>query len=334
MTHNKLTVVLLTYNCGHRLDPILDRLLGLGLPIVAVDNASVDDTVEVLQARAGVSVIRSTDNIGAAARNLGVAAARTPYVVCCDDDGWYERDGLDAAVRLLDRHDRLAVVNARILVGENADLDGISAEMAASPLADRHGVPGPVLLSFMGGAAIVRVSAWHQVGGYDPEFFIGGEEETLAIKLVRHGWALRYVPEVVMHHEPSIANAPGLRAHGLRNTLWNCWLHRPWRSAVRYTALVLADTPKNSDWMRGIAMTLAGLPWVLRRRSPVDAAIDADLRVLEDRRFAQRRPWWNRVDPVRSMQPTHPAPLRTPTAGALSPARSRPAARPSARADR
>lgn len=307
---HQLTVVLLTYNCGHRLDPILDRLLDLGLPVIAVDNASADDTVAVLAARPAVTVIRSPVNIGAAARNLGVAAARTPYVVCCDDDGWYERDGLEQAVAWLGRHRRLAVLNARILVGRSAELDGISAEMADSPLPDRHGIPGPVLMSFMGGAAIVRVAAWLQVGGYDPAFFIGGEEETLAIKLVRHGWALRYVPDVVMHHEPSIANAPGLRAHGLRNTLWNAWLHRPFRSAVRYTAIVLADTPKNSDWLRGVAMTLAGLPWVLRRRSPVDATVDADLRALEERRFATRRPWWNRVDPVRSMRPTNPAPER------------------------
>lgn len=307
-----LTVVLLTYNCGHRLDPILDRVVALGLPIVAVDNASADGTVDVLRARPGIRIIRSPVNIGAAARNLGVDAATTPFVLCCDDDGWYERDGLEHALRLLQTHDRLAAVNARILVGPTGELDGISAEMADSPLPDRHGIPGAVLMSFMGGATLVRVTAWQQVGGYDPEFFIGGEEETLAIKLIRHGWALRYVPEVVMHHEPSIANAPGLRAHGLRNTLWNAWLHRPFRSAVHYSATVLADTPKNSDWLRGIAMTLAGLPWVLHRRSPVDASIDGDLRVLEERRFAQRRPWWNRVDPVRSMQPTSPAPAAVP----------------------
>ena len=55
-----LTVVLLTYNCGHRLDPILDRVVALGLPIVAVDNASADGTVDVLRARpaSGSSVRR------------------------------------------------------------------------------------------------------------------------------------------------------------------------------------------------------------------------------------------------------------------------------------
>jgi len=120
----------------------------------------------------------------------------------------------------------LAVLNARIPVGEQGRLDAISMEMADSPLPERVGIPGAVLMSFMGGAVLIRRAAYLEVGGYDPVFFMGGEEETLAHKLVRTGWHLRYLPEVVMRHYPSVANAPHLRAHGMRNTLWNAWLHR------------------------------------------------------------------------------------------------------------
>jgi hypothetical protein len=34
----------------------------------------------------------------------------------------------------------------------------------------------------MGGACLVRVTAYREVGGYDPEFFLGGEEETLGLQ--------------------------------------------------------------------------------------------------------------------------------------------------------
>ena len=305
---DQLTVVLLTYNCGHRLERVLDELLRLGLPLIAVDNGSQDGTVSQLARRPGIEVVALEANTGAAGRNAGLERARTPYVMFCDDDGWWDAEGLDGAVALFEHHPRLAVVNARILVRDEARLDPISVEMAGSPLENRSGVPGAVLLSFMAGAVIVRRSAYEEAGGYDAVFFLGGEEETLAVKLARRGWEMRYLPSVVMRHHPSVANAPYLRAFGMRNTLWNAWLHRRLSSAVRWTLFTLADTPKNEDWVRGLRMALGGAGWVLRARRPIDAELDEALSVLDRRRFAARRRVLNRSDPVKQRRPSTPIP--------------------------
>jgi GT2 family glycosyltransferase len=292
----QLSVVLLTYNCAHRVAPVLDRLSALQLPLVAVDNGSQDGTADVLARHGELELVRLPRNVGAAGRNAGVERVNTPYVLFCDDDGWYERAGLEEVCELFDEHPQLALANARIAVGAEEYLDPISAEMADSPLVDRHGIPGAVLLSFMAGAAAVRVSAYKEVGGYDERFFIGGEEETLAIKLAKAGWQLRYLPGFRMHHHPSLANAGGLRAYGMRNTLVNAWLHRPLRSALRWTGFILTDTPKNRDFVRGVGMTLQAVPWIVRERRPMDADLDGQLTVLDRRRFAQRRPLLNRRD--------------------------------------
>lgn len=282
----RLTVVLLTHDCAAWLPATLDRLADLGLPVVAVDNASTDATRELLAERPFVQLRALSANLGAAGRNEGVRAVTTPYVVFCDDDGWWERDGLERAVRLLDEHPRLGLVNARIVVGDSGALDPISAEMAASPLPETDGVPGTVLYSFMGGAVIVRVAAYERVGGYHPAFFIGGEEETLAWPLLKDGWLLRYRDDVVMHHHPSKANYSRLRHFGIRNTLWNSWLHRPLGSALRWTVFIVASSPWDRELAWGLALAVRGLPWVLRRRAPVTGDLDAGLRELEERRFA------------------------------------------------
>jgi GT2 family glycosyltransferase len=291
----RVSVVLLTHNCGQRLGPILDRLEALSVPLITVDNGSSDDTVRVLKDR-GIELIELPENLGAAARNLGVERVRTPYVAMCDDDGWFEADGLEIAADLLDQHTDLALVNARILVGADDHLDPISAEMADSPLPSPTGLPGAALLGFMAGAVIVRRTAYLEVGGYDPRFFIGGEEETLSFRLAKAGWRMQYVPEVVVHHRPSLANVTRLRGYGLRNTLWNAWLHRRPLNAVRRTVFTLADRPKNRDWLRGLAMALRGLPWILRERAPLGRELDEQLRVLDRRRYAERRPLLTRRD--------------------------------------
>lgn len=299
--NQRVTVVLLTYNCAPRIEAVLARLRQLRVPIVAVDNASGDGTADLIAA-AAVPVLRLPGNIGAAARNAGVELVRTPYVAFCDDDEWYEPEGLPAACDLLDGHPRLALVNARIVVGDDRHLDPISAEMATSPIAETAGIPGAVLMGFMAGASVFRVSAYREAGGYDARFFLGGEEETLSYTLQKQGWELRYLPELVVAHYPSLANFSGLRAHGMRNTLWTAWLHRRFLNAVRYTGFVLADAPKNRAYVRAIAMALGGLPWVLRERQPMSRELDRNLRLLDKRRYADRRSLLTFQD----RGPTHP----------------------------
>ncbi|NHN54657.1 glycosyltransferase [Calidifontibacter sp. DB0510] len=279
---DRLTVVLLTYNCGEWIARTVDHLQRLGLPMIAVDNASRDDNVAQLTA-AGVEVMRLPRNIGAAARNVGARRARTPYLAFCDDDGWFTGEGLDAAVAALDRHPRLALVNARILVGEEERLDPISAEMAQSPLPVGD-LPGLPLLGFMAGAVIVRRSAFLDVGGYDERLFIGGEEETLAVPLAAAGWQLRYLPEVVVRHFPSTANAGHIRHFGVRNTLVTAWRHRPAARAASWTWFILRTTPSRRVAVRGLAMAGAMLPSVLRERRVIDAELDRQLTLLEQRR--------------------------------------------------
>lgn len=287
--HQRLTVVLLTYNCESRIGSVVARLRTPQVPIVAVDNASADGTADVIAA-AGVRVIRLPRNIGAAARNAGVEAVRTPYVAFCDDGEWCEPEGLPVACDLLDRFPRLALMNARIMVGDDRQLDPISTEMADSPLLETTGIPGAVLMGFMAGASIMRVSAYRQVGGYDPRLFLGGEEETLSYTPLKHGWELRYPSGLVVAHHPNLANFAGLRAHGMRNTLWTACLHRRFLNAVRYTDCVLAGAPKNRAYLRAVAMALWGLPWVLRGRRPMSPELDRNLRLLDARRYAARCP--------------------------------------------
>jgi GT2 family glycosyltransferase len=136
----------------------------------------------------------------------------------------------------------------------------------------------------MAGACITRAEAYLAVGGYDPEFFMGGEEEALAIKLAAAGWKMRYRSDIVAQHRPSQANVTKLRAFGLRNALWARWIYRRPATAATASLRLLAERPKNRDWLVGVALALRGLPWALRRRRPVDAELDRQLSRLDHHR--------------------------------------------------
>jgi GT2 family glycosyltransferase len=130
---------------------------------------------------------------------------------------------------LFDAYPRLGSVATKVLVGEAERVDPICELMAASPIRPRAAIPGPAVLGFLAGSVLVRRSAFLAAGGFERRFFVGGEEELLALDMVAAGWELAYVADVVSHHHPSSAvrDNPRRRQIQVRNRLWVAWLRRP-----------------------------------------------------------------------------------------------------------
>ena len=194
-------VVMITHNRANEVTRSLDhmRALGEARHIVLVDNASTDGTVAAIRRRfPGIDVVELTRNIGAAARNVGVARTSEPYVAFADDDTWWAAGSLARAAALLDRHPALAAVTGRVLVGDEGREDPTCAIMAASPLAAPAGFPGRRIIGFMAGAAMVRRSAFLAAGGFEPRLFLGHEEGLLALDLAVRGWQMAYAPAITV----------------------------------------------------------------------------------------------------------------------------------------
>jgi GT2 family glycosyltransferase len=255
---------------------------------VVADNASSDGTVDAVRTQhPDVGLLALNENRGASARNAAVRALATPYVAFSDDDSWWEPGALQRAAETLVAHPQLGLLAARVLVGPQRRLDPACAEMARSPLTDAGGpeVPGVPLLGFVACGAVVRRTAFLQVGGFDARYGIGGEERLLAGDLVAAGWLVRYLPALVALHWPSdVGGRAGRRARVVRNDLWSAWLRRPPRRIPVATLRALAAGGAGWQTLRGAGAALGGLPWILRERRPHPNAVEAATRLLERRR--------------------------------------------------
>lgn len=261
--------------------------------LLLVDNASSDGSGEAVRERhPEVEVIRLLENIGIAARNVGVERAERPYVALTDDDSWWAPGALSRAADAMDAHPRLAVVQAHVYVGDDAREEPMMAEMAHSPLPPEPGIPGVPIVSFLGPAAVVRRSAYLGVGGSDPRLLMGGEEEHLATDLASAGWSLAYLPEVVAFHRSMKGRAGAARdlrrRQGVRNTLWNAWLRRPLPSALRRTLAMARKVPKDGVSALAFVDAARGLPWVLRERRVVPPHVEARLRLMDAPQMGSR----------------------------------------------
>ena len=269
-----VSVVVLTYNRRDEVLITLDRLQAslagdLPIPVIVVDNGSPDGTAQAIRERfPDVTVVASNRNLGAAGRNLGVDRVQTPYVAFCDDDTCWEPGAIQRAVDILERNSRIAVVNARVLVGPDGRPDATCEAMADSPL----GMVGEhkVLLGFMAGACVMRTKYFRAVGGYWQRLFIGGEETLMALDFASRGWHMVYAPEVVTRHLPSPNRNAGQRRHLLvRNAIWTAWMRLPVASAWQESMRALATVPSWTQRIRVCMEALAGIAPVLQGRRVV-----------------------------------------------------------------
>jgi GT2 family glycosyltransferase len=272
-----VTVVVASRN---RREDLLASLPRHEAPVVLVDNGSTDGTVPaVREAHPDVTVVPLEHNLGARARTIGAAEAGTPFVAFADDDSWWAPGNLARAVTIMRAHPRLALLNARILVGPEQRLDSICAEMAASPLGTAADLPGPSLLGFVACAAMVRTEAFEAVGGFDTVVRFPGEEERLALDLASAGWGLAYVDEVTVHHHPSVhRQSPVHRQVAL-------WRSRMLTAVMRHP---VADLPRTlvtalrsgRPGLEGLLRAVPDLPAAVRHRHPIPPQVRADLRLL------------------------------------------------------
>ena len=272
-----LTVVVASRN---RRTDLLATLPRHEAPVILVDNGSTDGTVTAVRAaHPQVTVLPLERNEGAAGRTRGVVSAGTEFVAFADDDSWWAPGDLARAVRIMRAHPRLAVLNARILVGPEERLDPVCREMADSPLGTPPDLPGPALLGFVACAAVVRTEAFAAVGGFDPVVRFPGEEERVALDLAAAGWGLAYVDEVTVHHHPSPnRHAPGRRKAAVwRSKVLTGLMRFPARDLPPLFRDVVRAGPRAVE---GLLRALPDVPAALRQRHPIPASVRADLRRL------------------------------------------------------
>jgi GT2 family glycosyltransferase len=272
-----VTVVVASRN---RREDLLDSLPRHEAPVVLVDNGSTDDTVAaVRKAHPGVTVLPLDRNVGAQARTLGAAHAATEFVAFADDDSWWAPGDLARAVAIMRAHPRLALLNARILVGPEQRLDPVCREMADSPLGTDPDLPGPSLLGFVACGALVRTEAFAAVGGFDAVVRFPGEEERVALDLAAAGWGMAYVDQVTVHHHPSPRrHTPGRRKAAIwRSRLLTALMRHPLPDAGR---LVLGALGDGRPGREGLLRALPDVPAALSARRRLPPQVLADVRRL------------------------------------------------------
>lgn len=262
-----------------------DRAEALGVAVASIRRATPGATVTVVWngARADRSLdvdhLELVDNLGVPGGRAAAADRSSADLIgFLDDDAELLGTEIDIAGPFAHRPE-LAALALRIV-----DEDGQTSRRHVPRFGESGSDAGGEVCNFLGGACVIRRSAYDGAGGYWSELWYGHEELDLSWRLIDRGGAIRYAPGIRAGHPRTeiSRHADGWRLTG-RNRVWIARRNLPWPVAAVHTLgwLVLGAirTPDGDTrraylrgWRTGWSGTIARAPiswrtvWTLTRR--------------------------------------------------------------------
>ncbi len=240
-----ISVILVNWNAGELLQEAVESAavdLGSGealaWEIVVVDNASNDGSADRLPGRyPNLHLIRNQRNLGfARAANQGLSASSGKLVLFLNPDVRVQDRAISRLAGCLNRDSRMGIVGCRLL---NVDLTHQRS------VENFHSVKGLVLdnlclflpsfladgtshrarlvpartgdVDWLHGAFLLcRRSVLEKLGGFDPDYFMYGEDMDLCYRVHRAGYRVVYIDEIAVIH---VGNASAAQLFGQTRSL-------------------------------------------------------------------------------------------------------------------
>ena len=229
--HSDITVIVTNYNYGDFLEEAVASVLAQegGPPqVIVVDDGSTDpDTLEVLdRLPEGVRLIRGENAGVASARNVGLAAAETPFLMILDADDRLRPRALSLLRATLEADPALGFT-----YGITRFFGEWEGEMTMPPydpykLLYRHTI---------GTTCLMRRELVADVGGFDADF--GGYEDwEFWLHALQKGWHGRRVEEITFEY----------RRHGSTKLTADRLEYRRWFKRLRSQARRSLRAPSTS----------------------------------------------------------------------------------------
>lgn len=210
-------VVIVNYNHAKCLEGLMNSVFATKYPnfqVVLLDNASSDNSQEIIKTFKDqrLRVVLLPENLGLCkARNLGASYSESGYFAFLDPDVSVTEMWLQELVDTMESDLTLGIAESTILS---------QIPWAASS-------KEKVKLFALGAAFIVRNRVWHQLNGFDDDYFVGYED----IDLGWRTWLLGY--KVVGTTNSLVYHAGGLLRKG---KLYNVFLYNDFKN--RLSALI------------------------------------------------------------------------------------------------
>lgn len=233
-----ISVIIVNWNAGTVLKKCVQHLLKQTLTpevIYVVDNASTDNSLASVIGMDRIEIIALNKNEGfARANNIALKKITTPYVALLNPDAFPEPQWLENLLAAMTSHPSAASIGSlQLMDGFPSIVDGIGDcyHISGYMWRKKHGelitdndLHEREIFSPCAAAALYRLDALVEVGGFEESFFCYCEDVDLGFRLRARGYTSWYAPSARVSHIGSMTSggqdSDFAIYHGHRNLIW------------------------------------------------------------------------------------------------------------------
>lgn len=211
-----VSVVILNWNGKQYLSECLNAVLKQNYPhieVIVVDNGSQDGSVEFLREnyRASIKIVQNEKNLGfAEGNNRGILISSGKYVALLNNDARAEPHWLQEMVRVMEEKPEVGMCACKILCAKSPQLidnagfliyrDGTVRSRGRLQIDRGQYSREEETLAASGCALLYRRKMLDEIGLFDPDFFIYGDDSELGLRARLAGWKAVFVPQSIVYH--------------------------------------------------------------------------------------------------------------------------------------
>ena len=181
------------------------------LEIIVVDNASTDDSVNVIREKfPDVKLVVNEKNLGfGGGNNVGILTSRGRYIMMLNNDTRLDSKCIEELKGSIEKDDRYGACASKILLEYEDNLidaagivvcpDGLSIGRGRLEKGDRYNDEVEVFFA-SDCACLYRREMLEDIGLYDEDFFAYADETDMGWRAQLAGWKCIYNPKAVVYH--------------------------------------------------------------------------------------------------------------------------------------
>ncbi|WNH09590.1 glycosyltransferase family 2 protein [Thalassobellus suaedae] len=216
----KLSIIILNYNVRYFLELCLKSveaaIANIDAEIIVVDNNSEDDSCNMVRACfPEVNLIENKENLGfSKGNNVGVLQAKGEYLCILNPDTVVAEDTFVKVLEFSENQDNLGIVGCKLINGGGLFLPeskrniptvnvafkkilGFSKDYYANHVDKNENGEVDILV---GAFMLIKKNVYNEVGGFDEDYFMYGEDIDLSYKVLKKGYKNYYFGKAIIIH--------------------------------------------------------------------------------------------------------------------------------------